>query len=167
MNTKTRIAIAAFAGAGLIGVGGCAAALATTGVVTTATQVAAATHETHRAARPDSSGFTWHPLHLLDGWQALSDQIYGAPSYAIQNGVLYLSGILQAPQPTSSPEFAVLPAGARPKHYLWVLYYNFGGTGTNLVGNMEIEPNGEMFGYANTGPTLNPSLQAISFPLSS
>jgi hypothetical protein len=166
MNTRMRIALAAFAGAGLIAAGGSAAAFATTGAATAATRVAA-THGSHRAARPDSSAITWHPLHLLNGWKALSDQTYGAPSYAVQDGVLYLSGILQAPEQSPSPEFAVLPAGDRPTHFLWVVYYNFGGAGTNLVGNMEIQPNGDMFAYANTGPLLNPSLQAISFPLSS
>lgn len=39
--------------------------------------------------------------------------------------------------------------------------------GTNLIGNMEIEPDGSMFAYSNGGEILNPSLQAISFPLSS
>jgi hypothetical protein len=32
---------------------------------------------------------------------------------------------------------------------------------------MEIEPGGDMFAYSNGGPIANPSLQAISFPLSS
>jgi len=154
MNTRMRIAAAIIAGAGIIATGG--AALASSG------KPAAAAHPV--AA---SSGFTWHPLRLLNGWKAESGRYYGTPSYAIKDGVLYLSGILRAPQPTMAPEFAQLPAGARPTHFLWLSYYNFGGGGVNLIGNMEIEPDGAMFAYSNGGPILNPSLQAISFPLSS
>jgi hypothetical protein len=79
--------------------------------------------------------------------------------------VLYLSGILQAPE-SAEPEFAVLPQGARPAHYLWLSYMNFGG---DDLGEMEIEPNGGMFAYSTTagGPPADPSLATISFPLSS
>jgi hypothetical protein len=116
-----------------------------------------------------ATGLTWHPLHLLNGWKAESARYYGTPSYAIQDGVLYLSGILQASRATTGPEFAVLPPGVRPHHFLWLIYYNFGGGGTNLIGNMEIEPSGGMFAYAPAGggQIQAPSLQAISFPLSS
>ena len=81
--------------------------------------------------------------------------------------MLYLSGILQAPKSKSGgPEFAVLPQGARPAHYLWLSYTNFG---ADDLGEMEIEPSGEMFAYGTThgSPPVDPSLAAISFPLSS
>ncbi len=154
MSTRTRMTIAAITGAALIAAGSSgAAALASS-------RSAAAT--THTAA---ASGFTWHRLHLMNGWAALSPQVYGSPSYAVRDGVLYLSGILQAPR-SGGPQFAVLPRGARPAHYLWISYMNFGG---DDLGEMEIEPNGEMFAYATTGggPPVDPSLAAISFPLSS
>jgi hypothetical protein len=168
MNTRTRIVTATVAAACMIAAGGgTAAALARPSATRTATNGVAASAVTQQGASQGSGGFTWHPLHLLNGWTALSARIYGTPSYAVNNGVLYLSGILQAPHPTIGPEFAVLPASARPRHFMWVIYYNFGGGGTNLVGNMEIEPGGGMFAYSNGGTALNPSLQAISFPLSS
>jgi hypothetical protein len=162
MKTRMRLAAAIIAGAGIIAAGGGAA-------LASASTPAAATHATAgaRASSAAASGFTWHPLRLLNGWKT-GGSYYGTPSYAIKDGVLYLSGILRAPRPTNAPEFAILPAGARPAHYLWLIYYNFGGQGANLIGNMEIEPNGDMFIYGSgSGPILNPSLQAISFPLSS
>jgi hypothetical protein len=108
---------------------------------------------------------SWHPLRLINGWAALSAKDYGSPSYAVSNGVLYLSGILSADK-SDGPEIAVLPRGARPTHYLWLTYTNFGG---DNIGDMEIEPSGEMFVYGTTTGTnpVDPSLAAISFPLSS
>jgi hypothetical protein len=158
MKARTRISAAVIAGAGILAAGGGGVALASSGTPAT-------THAAVGATAADR--FTWHPLHLLNGWKAASASVYGAPSYAIKDGVLYLSGILQASHATGGPEFAVLPAGARPTHYLWLIYYNFGGGGTNLIGNMEIEPDGSMFAYSNGGQIIDPSLQAISFPLSS
>jgi hypothetical protein len=91
----------------------------------------------------------WHSLHLLNGWTALSAKYYGNPSYAVSNGVLYLSGILSAPK-SGLPEIAVLPKGARPTHYLWLTHTNFGG---DNVGEMEIEPSGDVFVYGSTTGT--------------
>ena len=161
MKPRTRIAGAVIAVAGIIAAGG-GAALASSGAPAT-------THATTgaHAGSATSNQVSWHPLHLVSGWKAMSAKYYGAPSYAIQDGVLYLSGIL-TPPPSGAPFFAVLPNGAHPKHFLWLLYYNFGGGGTGLVGNMEIEPNGDMFIYAPaSGQILNPALQAISFPVNS
>jgi hypothetical protein len=161
MKPRTRIAGAVIAVAGLIAAGGGAALASSSTPVTT--QATSGAH----AAAATSSQVTWHPLHLINGWKTMSAKDYGAPSYAIQDGVLYLSGILTPPR-SGLPEFAVLPAGAHPKHFLWLLYYNFGGGGGGLVGNMEIEPNGDMFIYPPaSGPILNPTLQAISFPVNS
>jgi len=153
MKTRMRMTIAASVGAVVIAAGSGAAALASPGSAAAATQT------------PAASGFTWHPLHLINGWTALSAPVYGRPSYAVRDGVLYLSGILQAPK-SGAPEFAVLPQGARPTHYLWLSYMNFG---ADNLGEMEIEPSGEMFAYGTTNgsPPVDPSLAAISFPLSS
>jgi hypothetical protein len=109
--------------------------------------------------------FGWHRLTLLSGWTPLSATDYGYPSYAVSNGVLYLSGILSAAK-SDDPEVAVLPKGARPAHFLWLTYMNFGG---DNVGEMEIQPNGDVFVYGSTTGTaaVDPSLAAISFPLSS
>jgi len=48
----------------------------------------------------------------------------------------------------------------------WLTYTNFGG---DNVGEMEIEPSGDGFVYGSTTGTapIDPSLAAISFPLSS
>ena len=112
-----------------------------------------------------SGSLTWTPLNLMNGWTALSDSTYGTPSYAVRNGVLYLSGILSAPA-SGEPEAAVLPPVAAPTNYLWLSYLNFG---ADDVGEMEIQPDGELFIYGSTtgGPAVDPSLAAISFPLSS
>jgi hypothetical protein len=155
MLSRMRMTIAASVGAVVIAAGSGAAALASPGSAAAATHTSAA------------SGFTWHPLHMINGWTAASPPVYGRPSYAVRDGVLYLSGILQAPEPgRGGPEFAVLPQGARPTHYLWLSYTNFG---ADDLGEMEIEPSGEMFAYATTNgsPPVDPSLAAISFPLSS
>jgi hypothetical protein len=163
MKTRMRIAVAIAAVAGLAGAGG-GVALASSGPPAASTHATTSVHV--RAAT--SGQLTWHPLHLINGWKTMSAKYYGAPSYAIQDGVLYLSGILAAPRSVTGPEFAVLPASARPKHFLWLLYYNFGGSGTGMVGNMEIQPDGDMFIYGPpSGPILYPTLQAISFPVSS
>jgi hypothetical protein len=164
MRAKTRIAAAVIAAAALVAAGGGGAALASSG------KSAAATHAGAGSSTAPGNGsvFTWHPLHLLNGWTGVTNsaRYYGVPSYAIKDGVLYLSGILQA-KSAKGPQFAMLPPGARPKHYLWLPYYNFGGGGSSLIGNMEIEPDGSMVAYANGGHIIDPSLQAISFPLSS
>lgn len=168
MKTRARIAMAVLAGVALAGAGGgtMAAASAHPAAAPHTTAITA-TAAVARTAAPAASRLTWHPLHLLNDWTAASGRYYGVPSYAIQNGILYLSGILQA-HPTTGSEFAVLPPGARPTHFLWMLYYNFGGAGANLIANMEIQPDGGMFIYGSGhGPILSPSLQAISFPLSS
>jgi hypothetical protein len=142
------------------------AAVAAAVTLAAGTTAAAASSGTARPGTHPSpaAGFTWTPLHLINGWTALSGP-YGTPSYAVRNGVLYLRGILHAPS-SGPPGFAVLPPGARPAHYLWLAYFNFG---ADNVGEMEIEPDGDMFAYGVTsgsGP-VDPSLAAISFPLGS
>jgi hypothetical protein len=146
MRTRTRMTLAIIAAAAALTAGATAAA-------------AASGPARHAAA------FSWTPLTLINGWTALSGPTYGTPSYAVRDGVLYLRGILSAPT-SGEPEFAVLPPGARPAHYLWLSYMNFG---ADNIGEMEIQENGDMFAYGSTtgGPAVNPSLAAISFPLSS
>jgi hypothetical protein len=153
MRTRMRMTLAAVAAAAALAAGATAAAAASSPGAARATRHAAA------------ATFTWTPLHRINGWTALSGSTYGTPSYAVQNGVLYLRGILSAPT-SGVPEFAVLPSGARPAHYLWLSYMNFG---ADNIGEMEIEPNGEMFAYGSTtgGSAVDPSLATISFPLSS
>jgi hypothetical protein len=141
------------------------AAVAALAAGTTAAAAASSPGPARATRQAAPATFTWTSLHLINGWTALSGPTYGTPSYSVQNGVLYLRGVLSAPK-SGGPEFAVLAAGARPTHYLWLTYTNFGG---DNVGEMEIEPSGAMFAYASItgGPPVDPSLAAISFPLSS
>ena len=156
MNIKMRTVAIVIASAGLLTGGGLAAS--SIGTAQASPAVTSTTHST--------SGFTWHPLRLLNGWKAASARFYGTPSYAVKDGVLYLSGILDASR-SSGSQVAILPHGARPAHFLWLLCDNFGGSGAGLAVNMEIEPGGDIFVYSNGGQLADPSLQGISFPLSS
>jgi hypothetical protein len=87
----------------------------------------------------------WQPLAMLAGSQAAAcDPL----SYAIVNGVVYLSGTMQFPSQYATPggfsgEFAVLPAGARPTH---VLYLDVAGQGANHNSwvMLRIDPSGAM-----------------------
>jgi hypothetical protein len=153
MRTRMRMTLAIIAAVTALAAGATAAA------------AASSPGKARAASHPAAAAFTWTPLHLINGWTALSGPTYGTPSYAVQDGVLYLRGVLSAPA-SGEPEFAVLPSGARPAHFLWLSYLNFG---ADNVGEMEIEPSGELFAYGSTtgGPAVDPSLAAISFPLSS
>lgn len=74
----------------------------------------------------------------------------------------------QLPCPAATPARPrpLAPAGLHGRYHGQFAY--FGGSGTSLIGNMAIDPQGGMFVYGNgTGPIDYPSLQAISFPLSS
>ncbi len=150
MKLRMRMPIAAAAIAVMAVAGGGAAALASSSPAPRAT-----------TAGGGVASFTWHPLRLLSGWQTLSSTDYGTPAYAVRDGILYLRGILSADK-SNDPLVAVLPAGARPAHFLWLTYFNFGSGGSSS--GMEIEPDGSMFIYRGA---IDPSLQGISFPLSS
>jgi hypothetical protein len=127
--------------------------------------VAVSAHKAEPASSP-SNGVQWHKLRLFNGWTALGAGDYRAPSYGVNDGVLYLSGILAAPRHGEEPQVGRLPVGARPASYLWLSFMNFG---ADNLGEMEIEPNGDVFVYslASSGPLVDPSLDGISFPLNS
>jgi hypothetical protein len=78
-----------------------------------------------------------------------------------------LRGMVEGPSVIPNPEFARLPAGARPAHNLYLNFYNFGGAGSNAVGHLSIAPNGVTGAISDSGLPVNPSLAGISFPLSS
>ena len=117
--------------------------------------------------QPRASSFTWHRLTLLNGFRSYSSSFFGVPAYAISNGVLYLRGVVAGPRVIPDPEFARLPAGARPANNLYIICYNFGGAGSNLTDHISISPNGDMAVISGSGLPVTPSLAAISFPLSS
>jgi hypothetical protein len=144
------MAIAAIAAAATLTAGGGATAFASQRTAAATARSAAAT------------GFTWHPLHLINGWKAVQPSVYGTPAYALSNGVVYLRGMIRTHQGFTI--FTVLPPGARPAHWLWVSFL-----GGSVIGAMAIEPGGVMLAQSLTGSGSQPataSLSGISFPLS-
>ncbi len=110
-----------------------------------------------------SGGFSWHSLSLRDGWVgAVSD--FSKPYYAVKGGVVYLTGSVGASSP-SSAEFAMLPKGARPAHFLYITVPAGGPTS----GYLEICPNGAMYAYDSPEDDawVLTSLSGISFPRAS
>jgi hypothetical protein len=101
-----------------------------------------------------------HQLALRNGWTS-SQPIFqtGSPSYAICNGVVYLSGSMHSAG--GSPLAFILPKAARPSHALFISVYTLAGTSPGVL---EIEPQGEVdvSGGNATGYT---SLASISFPV--
>jgi hypothetical protein len=107
---------------------------------------AATLHASQRAAHVAPAraavvpGVTWHALGLLNGWRSEQAQWNsGNPSWAVKGGVVYLSGSLHQPSGTN-PEFAVLPAAARPAHTLFLTVY----TANGATGSLTISPAGLM-----------------------
>lgn len=107
----------------------------------------------------------WHQLKLVDSWSS-SQGAYntGAPSYAVSNGVVYLSGSMHH-LPAGNEEFAVLPAGARPTHVLYINVYTY----LEAVGTVLIKPNGQMLAYSADGSSAQSftSLAGVCFALGS
>ena len=113
------------------------------------------------AVRPAATGVTWHKLTVINGWvSAQSTYSTGGPSYAVANGIVYLSGsILRASG--HKVFFGVLPAAARPAHNIWTTVYTLDST----TGTLEIEPNGKLFAFGTSAPGFM-SLAAVSYPAS-
>ena len=139
-----------------------AALLGSAGVASAATTQHAARvaeHAVQHGARPASAAnVTWHHLGLRNGWQAATGS--GFPSYAVSNGVVYLTGGLKQPV-AGIAEFAVLPKAARPSHAMYRSVMGFGAVQVTLI----ILPNGVM---KVTNPASNAqqfsSLAGVSYP---
>jgi len=112
-------------------------------------------------AEVKAAKITFHQLHLINGW-SLFAAADGHPSYAISNGVVYLSGGMHRPS-GSSTEFAFLPAAARPKHTLWIGVFSEAAGGTAFL---EVTPSGGMF-VSGSDASFFSSLAGVSFPVSS
>jgi hypothetical protein len=98
-------------------------------------------------------------LTLINGWQSEQSIGTGSPAYSLIGGVVYLSGSLH--QPTgSSDTFAVLPQGVRPTHYLVFKVWTNG----DVVGFVQVLPNGEVSAFGATGSKIFTSLAGISYP---
>lgn len=117
---------------------------------------------------PAAGTVNWLPLTLQGGWgpdwtNCPSDHPNPyAPSYAVLNGVVYLTGLAyQYPTPSGSV-VGVLPAGARPTHDLY-LNVETGGTSNAY---MHISPDGQMYVWFKDNST-GVSLTGLSFQLNS
>jgi hypothetical protein len=112
------------------------------------------------ASAPARAGVTWHALGLAHGWKS-AQHAYGTgnPSWAVQGGVVYLSGSLRQGAGAFNDVFAVLPSAARPSHALYVSVYTLSGHHANLL----IQPSGKMSAYGNSARSFT-SLAGVSFP---
>jgi hypothetical protein len=140
-----------------------AAAAAASALALLAAGPGAASAAAYRAAsvRPATTGVTWHNLTLLNKWQSPHGD--GDPAWAVQDGVVYLRGIItQTPlNASASVTFAVLPKTARPARKL---YLNTWASG--VYGDLVIHPNGVMnvFSANPLDAKSFTALDGISFP---
>lgn len=112
-----------------------------------------------------AAGLTWHKLFAINGWNSAQSRYgTGDPSWAVSNGVVYLSGSVKRGSGTSTL-FAQLPPQARPAHNIWLTVYTL----NESSGTLEIKPNGKV--YASSTPQSNAagytSLAGVSFPAKS
>jgi len=109
--------------------------------------------------RAASATMTVHKLGLEHGW-ASSQSNYGTgdPSYAISDGVVYLSGSMHQNTGTAHVA-ALLPKAARPAQVLHILTYNFDGDS----GYLQIMPTGQIEAFGADAQDYT-SLAAISWP---
>jgi hypothetical protein len=123
----------------------------------------------HSTAATHPAPFKWTSLGLKDGWvSSNSSYSSGDPKVALQSNIVYLSGSLHQPTP-SSAVFATLPKKFRPAHNMWITVYTFGGTsGTLYVGH-----NGTMEAFASgacgsgNSAQCYTSLATVSYPVKS
>jgi hypothetical protein len=113
-----------------------------------------------------ASSVTQHKLTLLNGWKSAQKPFSaGAFSYAVKNGIVYLSGGVKQPTGTNGL-VAVLPKAARPTHNLWLTVY----TSSDTPGKLYIRRNGQVIVGCNldpNAPRVLTSLAAISYPRNS
>jgi hypothetical protein len=100
-----------------------------------------------------------HNLALVNGWHAdsLPATPSNQPTYAVTGGVVRLSGIITQTS-GSNPEFAVLPAAARPAH---LEYFPFRMC-EDAVGTLAIKPDGKM-SVSGAGARCASVLDGVSF----
>jgi hypothetical protein len=142
------------------------AAIALASAVTALGAIAGAGSASAVTAQPAAaavSGVTWHPLTPVNGWHSGQAQYStGGPAWAVQNGVVYLSGSVSESNGTDN-ELAVLPAAARPSKILFITVYTLDDT----RGYLAIYPTGEIM--AHSSPYSNAqgftSLAGVSFPV--
>lgn len=108
-------------------------------------------------------GSAWQPLQLKDGWtQGQQDCQAGAPSYYVNDHIVYLSGAVSHTQSGSGP-VATLPLAARPSHYLFLTV----SAGQKPYADVSISPNGDITVFGGSSQPVLTSLSGISFQASS
>ena len=142
------------------------AVLAATAVAATAlvalTATTAGTAASAATVQPPKvlTGLTWHPLTLINGWQSeQGTDNSGDPSWAVKNGIVYLSGSMHQPGGGVNNEPAMLPVAARPAHKQYIAVYTQGG----VTGTLEIWPTGQMY-IGTSNAQAYTSLAGLSFP---
>jgi hypothetical protein len=93
-------------------------------------------------------------LTLIHGWTTFGSGYYGAPSYTKDTeGFVHLSGALDGSNQTAA-EFAVLPAGFRPRNEgVWLRAPATNGASDPHLADIEITSAGEMIAYLGEGAT--------------
>jgi hypothetical protein len=132
--------------------------------------------EPHSIGSPQlkATTITFHKLHLINGWE--SGPVFGAASYAISGGVVYLAGAVA--QPTGNESLcARLPKAARPRHNLEVVVETYTGAGDLHIGtngNILCDPAiliilkaASQHGPASSGGQQLTSFAGVSFPVTS
>jgi hypothetical protein len=109
---------------------------------------------------------TQHKITLLNGWKSAQTPFnVGGFSYAIEGGVVYLSGGVKLASGTNNL-CAQLPPAARPAHVLYITVY----TSLSDASTLRILRNGDVFVSsspdASASRTLT-SLSTVSFPRNS
>jgi hypothetical protein len=107
-----------------------------------------------------TASITQHKLALMNGWTSGQTPYgTGAPSYAIKNSIVYLSGSLKG---GTSDGFAFLPASALRAQHIYRGVYTFDST----FGEVYISTTGYMVTFYNGNAKAFTSLAGISFPVS-
>ena len=98
---------------------------------------------------------TWHRLPINKGWR-------GSLKYAVSNGVVYLSGLVQN-HSLGTPDVTRLPRGARPTSQDLVMPVAM----SNGVGTIDVLSNGEVLRLIGPKGAYFVSLSGVSFGLGS
>jgi len=130
---------------------------------------AASTVTSHPAK---ATKITWHHLKLINGWKSAQKEYgenWGYPSYAISNGVVYLSGAISNSAGPNNEAVAVLPRGYRPSTMA-----TFAVAGASVLegdsddGSVFVFPDGGITtGLASVDSTAFTSLTGVTFALGS
>jgi hypothetical protein len=114
-----------------------------------------------------TAAMAWHSLPLVNGTgPSLCNT---GPSYLSSGNVVYLTGVTTVPSGFNG-ELAVLPAGDRPAHFLYMMAENQGAgpTAADAYVALRIDPSGAVWILTPTGGSADiVSLAGLSFHLGS